>query len=287
MKKIITCIIGAIILSCTSILAQSLLYRVEPGDTFESISKEFGVSIGALKEANPNAKTLFVGMKINIPEKQTATTVTDTPTDTIVNIITATSNEPVDQETATQTPDPAHNSYKPSISHESSTKTYTKAGGGMIFDESEMVKNAYFLEYSFGARSYAVNPLFVEYGLGYIIDSSWGNEKNYKFETTSHTLQAPLLLGVSIGESIGTNIYFGPYLDFTLASKAETEIFGEKSVTRIRDIDDYNRFMLGLKFGGEINIYGCMLGACYSFGLTSHYKGIDASGSRLLIYLAF
>lgn len=276
-------------LSCTSILAQSLLYRVEPGDTFESISKEFGVSIEGLKDANPNVKTLFVGMKINIPKKaeQTVTAITETSTETIVNTITTTSNEPEVQEATTHNHEPSYSSYGSSNSYEKSTMNYTRTGGGMILNDGERVKNAFFFEYSFGTRNYAVNPIFIEYGLGYVLDSSWANEKDYKYEAMSHTLQAPLLLGIAIGEDIGTNFYFGPYLDFTIASKSETEIFGEKSVTRLRDIDDYNYFQLGLKVGGEINIYGCMLGACYSFGLTSHYKGLEASGGRLLIYLAF
>ena len=95
------------------------------------------------------------------------------------------------------------------------------------------------------------------------------------------------MVGVSLGEDLGVNFYFGPYLDFTVAAKTEMTMFGETQVTRLRDIENYNRFQLGLKFGGEFNIYGCKVGACYSFGLTNHIKGIEESGSRLLIYLAF
>jgi len=285
MKKHLICTIAATLLSCIVIIAQDTLYRVEPGDTFESISRDFGISITELKEANPNVKTLFVGMKINIPKK----------TEEQAKHVNTLDSNKENKETVYNVPSGSRDIYgpadKPMVNTGSTyvrdSEVYTKAGGGMLFNNGEMVKKAFFLEYYLGSRTYPVNPIFFEYGLGYALDSSWANSKDYKYDVTTHSLQAPILLGVSLGDDIGTNFYFGPYVDLTLASKAETTIYGEKSTQRLRDIEDYNYFQLGIRFGGELNISGFIIGACYSIGLTSHLKGTEPSGGRLSIYLAF
>lgn len=293
MKKIIFSIIAIALVSCINLFAQAPLYRVEPGDTFESISKEFGVTVDALRNANPNAKVLYVGMKIKIPEIVEYTSQVKPSIDKHVA-----ENNPVVKEeynhsleepytlsdNITEQNKDEHDTDS-DLDLDETTGVCSRVGGGMMFNEGEMVKNAFFIEYYLGARSYVFDPMFIEYGLGYTLENSWANEKNYKYDSMSHSLSLPLLAGVSLGEA--ANIYMGPYLDFTMASKTEMDIYGEKSVTRLRDIEDYNRFMLGLKFGGEVGFEGFKIGVCYSLGLTSHMKGNKASGGQLLIYLGF
>ena len=288
MRRRIISIVTASLLSCTALIAQNLLYRVEPGDTFESISKEFGISVTELKEANPNAKTLFVGMKINVPEKNTEQSepiriAAADPQETITETVYDTPSEP--RQATERTVEPATTS--PTVTQNRGTEAQIRGGGAMYFNKGEMVKKTYAIEYYMGVRSYPFGPIFFEYGLGYVYDSSWNYEKNYKFDSTAHSLQVPVLLGVSLGSDIGTNIYFGPYVDFTLASKNEMEIYGEKTTQKLSDIEDYNRFQLGVRFGGELDLYGFILGAYYSIGLTSHVKGVDPSGGKLSLYLAF
>lgn len=288
MKRHIICIVVASLLSCTALIAQNLLYRVEPGDTFESISKEFGISVTELKEANPNARTLFVGMKINVPEKkkeqsEPTNNVTFESQETIKELAYETPSEPRQVTGHTEVP----TTTSPTEVQSRGTEALIRGGGAMFFNKGEMVKKTYSIEYYMGARSYPFGPIFFEYGLGYVYDSSWDYGKDYKFDSTAHSLQVPVLLGVSLGSDIGTNIYFGPYVDFTLASKNEMEIYGEKTTQKLRDVEDYNRFQLGVRFGGELDIYGFILGAYYSIGLTSHVKGVDPSGGKLSLYLAF
>lgn len=288
MKRHIICIVAASLLSCTALIAQNLLYRVEPGDTFESISKEFGISVTELKEANPNARTLFVGMKINVPEKKKeqsehTNNVAFESQETTKELAYETPSEPRQVTGYTEVP----TTTSPTEVQSRGTEALIRGGGAMFFNKGEMVKKTYSLEYSMGARSYPFGPIFFEYGLGYVYDSSWDYGKDYKYDSTAHSLQVPVLLGVSLGSDIGTNIYFGPYVDFTLASKNEMEIYGEKTTQKLRDVEDYNRFQLGVRFGGELDIYGFILGAYYSIGLTSHVKGVDPSGGKLSLYLEF
>ena len=293
MKRNLFCIIAAILLTCTSIFAQNT-HRVEAGDSFYSIAKEYGVTVDALKEANPNVKSLFVGMKINIPAK--VEVVEPTPTQTTVTeqkVAKATEQAPakveavetqiVEKTTPTTT---ATTSYT-SSSDESRSVGIGRFGAGMMFNEGELAKGAFTMEFYFASRNYVNDLFFIESGLAYVLQSSSSSDSDYKFESTTHALQVPVLAGVTTGGQSGLNLYFGPYLDFTVASKTEFEMWGEKSVTRLRDVDDYRRFMLGLKAGAEIYLGNFIIGTCYSIGLTSHIKGADPSGSSLMIYLAF
>lgn len=293
MKKNLFCIIASILLSCTTIFAQTSLYRVEAGDTFNSIAKEFGITVETLKEANPNVKTLFAGMKINIPEKKTViesapvkVTVAEQKTEQKAVTQTVTEQAPT-KVTAAETTTTSHTSTSTNTSSGMRSVGIGRFGGGMLFNEGELVKGAFTFEFYLASRNYMNDLFFIESGLAYSIQSSTSSGNDYKYDATSHSLQIPALAGITAGGYSGLNIYFGPYLDFTVASKTEMEIFGEKTVTRLRDIEDYRRFMLGLKAGAELYIGNFILGTCYSIGLTSHIKGADPSGSTLTIYLAF
>lgn len=285
MKKYLLCILAMVLLSCLNLLAQSNLYKVKAGDTFERIANELNVNVDALKEANPNVKYLIVGMKLNVPAK----------TDSFLPIIDNAefSPKPVPQNEVSASKEPEDERIEPAVYSGSNVRdsrpneAIGRFSGGMFFNEGELVENTFVLELYFASRSYVADPLFLEYGLAYGIESSWANEKDYKYDAMSHSLQLPILLGASIGRDFGADVYVGPYLDFTVASKSEMEILGEKSVTRLRDLEDYNRFQLGLKIGAEFGFDVFSIGVNFSIGLTSRYKGTDPSGSKLMFYLAF
>lgn len=44
-------------------------HLVQKGETFESIAQQYGISVNALKDANPKTKQCFAGLKLVIPEK--------------------------------------------------------------------------------------------------------------------------------------------------------------------------------------------------------------------------
>lgn len=288
MKKTLFCMMAITVLSYTSLFAQSQLYRVLPGDTYESISRKFGTSVEALKEANPSAKTLYVGMKINIP----AAVETAEPTEVIMENPPETENNDDSENGYTEQVEQAKSRNEVTVAYQSAdndrqTEVNARVGGGMFFNEGEMVENAVSVELYMAGRHYVYDPIFLETGLGYVIDSSWADETDYKYDSMTMSLQVPVLLGVSLGDSIGANIYLGPYVDFTISSKSEMTMFGETTTTRLRDVEDYRRFQLGLRFGGELKLDVMRFGVCYSIGLTSHIKGAEASGSKLMFYISF
>lgn len=285
MKKYLLCILAMLLLSNVPILAQTNLYKVVAGDTFERIANELNVSVDALKEANPNVRYLMVGMKLNVPDK------TDSSLPIITNDVFP--PKPAPQPDASTLKELEDKGIESPVYTDSNARNnrpdelISRFSGGMFFNEGELVKNSYALEFYFASRSYVADPLFLEYGLAYGIESSWANEKDYKYDAMSHSLQLPILLGASIGRDFGADVYVGPYLDFTVASKSEMEILGEKSVTRLRDLEDYNRFQLGLKIGAEFGFDVFSVGVNFSVGLTRRYKGVDSSGGKLMFYLAF
>lgn len=285
MKKLLFFIITITVLTCTNLFAQTQLYRVEVGDTFESISKEFGISVEALKKANPNVKTIFVGMKINIPE---ATEQLKSTNDNKKSIF------PKNDSSAKVPSRPHYETENKSelITGNSKTSTYKtepygRFGAGMLFDEGDLSKNAVFMEWYFSARNHILNPIFWEYGLGYNCEFRHQNQEYYKYNATLHSLHVPVLLGVSTDTSIGTALYFGPYVDFTFCGKSETEYMGNKTTQWISDNENFNRFLFGIKTGAEIDFNSFRLGICFSIGLTSQYKGVNSNQSRLLFYLSY
>lgn len=284
MKKYLFCIFAMTLLSCVTVFAQENLYKVVAGDTFGSIAKEFNVSVEALQAANPSVKTLFVGMKLNIPAvpEDSASEFTSVQTSSI-----AAEPEATSAPKATKTTKVEQTTVRQQTKTNRPSEGLGRFSGGMLFNDGDLVKNAFAMEVYLASRMYVYDPIFLEFGLAYGLETSWANESDYKYDAMSHSLQVPALLGVSVGSDVGANFYVGPYLDFTVASKSEMEIFGEKSVTRLRDLEDYNRFQLGLKLGAEFDLDVFVIGVNYSLGLTSRTKGADATGSKLMFYFAF
>ena len=69
MKNRLTLIIVSLILCFTAAFAQST-YKVKSGDTLSGIAKKYGVTVDALKKANPSlGKILHIGQQLTIPAK--------------------------------------------------------------------------------------------------------------------------------------------------------------------------------------------------------------------------
>ena len=64
--------IAMMLMICATIsMAQTKSHTVTRGETIESIAQKYGVTVEAIKQANPNMGSMFyVGMKLNIPEVQ-------------------------------------------------------------------------------------------------------------------------------------------------------------------------------------------------------------------------
>ena len=70
-KKTFSCIM-MLMISIMTCMAQTMKsHTVQRGETLESIAKKYGVTVEAIKEANPNMGEFFyIGMGLKIPEKK-------------------------------------------------------------------------------------------------------------------------------------------------------------------------------------------------------------------------
>lgn len=66
------CILAMMFICVNVSFAQSTtIHNVQRGETLEQIAQKYGVSVEALKQANPNIEDFFyVGLRLNIPEKR-------------------------------------------------------------------------------------------------------------------------------------------------------------------------------------------------------------------------
>lgn len=89
MKKIILLIVVSFTSVCT-LLAQKT-HTVKQGETLQSISTKYQVTVDELKKANPNVEMIFSGLLLNIPQtpranknvKTVSTLKEAIPTDTV------------------------------------------------------------------------------------------------------------------------------------------------------------------------------------------------------------
>ena len=70
MKPILLFLFLMLAYTTTSNAQTPSTHTVQRGETIESVAEKYGVSAGALQQANPDIKSyFFVGMKLNIPQK--------------------------------------------------------------------------------------------------------------------------------------------------------------------------------------------------------------------------
>ena len=68
MFKAITSV-AVLFVIATAMPAMALEHTVKRGETLESIAAQYGVTVEAIRAANPNAKLIVTGIKLEIPEK--------------------------------------------------------------------------------------------------------------------------------------------------------------------------------------------------------------------------
>ena len=102
--------IAMMLLVCATIsMAQTKSHTVTRGETIESVAQKYGVTVDALKEANPSMGSMFyVGMKLIIPEVKSGPTLIQTEpkqeTSTVVPQTPMTIEKPAEQQPLPQQP---------------------------------------------------------------------------------------------------------------------------------------------------------------------------------------
>lgn len=301
MKKRMFLLCLGLLFGALTVMAQSTTHVVKRGETLTMIATQYDVSVDALKEANPLAgKSLFVGMKLQIPEKVAATPmVAEQP-----QPISYVQKQTEDNTATTQKPQTA--SAAPAQEPEQDFKiaqgTINAYGRAMfyftdnVFGESNSVKGAqdyksdFALAWDMGVNYYFVKSVFAYAGLGVV--SQGGTSSNssgygstvYTTNTSRTFLRLPLGAGyyLPFTENIGITAQTGPMLNYLIAGSDERKESGQQvSKTKLKDMEEVDRFSANWSASIGINLWDFEIGAEYCIGL--HEKAADMWG----VYLGF
>lgn len=307
-----------------TVMAQSTTHVVKRGETLTMIATQYDVSVDALKEANPLAgKSLFVGMKLQIPEKVAATpTVAEQPS---VTVAVAPETKVFEQ---TQEPVATAN-----IKTEKQSKWEFAAYGGLTMstwfgDDIDKEKDynldrnsgnkdkySYLFGFHVGARAsfHFFNYFLAEAGLRYnrtgykreVFDTSgsswdddgWNHDYSYDYTMTVNQIELPIYIGARFHDF---SLKVGGYASYAFSGKekkkyCEVDYDDIHSSATGRGTDskslsdlNYEEFGYGLSATVEYKFTdNLFVGATYQHGLSQLIKDTDKFNYHIMVSVGY
>lgn len=284
-----------------TVMAQEAVHVVKRGETLTMIATQYGVSVDALKEANPLVgKTLFVGMKLQIPEKttefseqavgqQTNTYSTEQP-----RIADSPKAEgPIAASSNSQTKEQDFRIAQGSILASGRAMFYftdNAFGKSSSIDGAHEYKSDFALAWDLGVNYYFIKSAFISAGLGVVAQGgTYSNSDRYgasmqTINTSRTSLRLPLGIGYSypFSENIGITAQTGPMLNYLIAGSDEKKQSGKRiSKTKLKDMKGVDHFSANWSASLGVNLWDGEVGVEYCIGL--HEKATDMWG----VYIGF
>lgn len=298
-KLLIALLFGVV--SASASFAQSVTtHTINRGETLASIAQKYGITEQALLELNPDAASLvYVGMQLNIPaQEQTAKTDVVEQEATSSTVISTTSNT-----SYYQTTDQDGKSYYVGIIGGYSINNYVgddaddydvRGGFHVGIVGGRMLNNVAFLESGLyvASKGYKINT---HDDTGYWQDNGLNYEKDQSTKMRTYNLELPIFIGAQMGE------YFfkvGPYFSYALSG--ERKITGEYTFhedthssatdflddkTKISDMDNFNRFGIGLGASIGCRVEHFTMGFTYQRGLSKIFDNRKEYEQNILFSL--
>lgn len=294
-KKFLVCL--GLLFGVLTVMAQEAVHVVKRGETLTMIATQYDVSVDALKAANPLVgKTLFVGMKLQIPEKEsvseqqsvqqeTIAAAPEQPTTTTLTQAEYTTKgyTGLQKDNSIQTTDKQdYRIAQGSISAYGRAMFYftDNAFGNSNSENGAMdYKSDFALAWDMGANYYFVKSAFVYAGLGVVTQSgTYSNSSGYgattyTTNTSRTTLRLPLGAGYNLPftENIGITAQTGPMLNYLIAGYDEQKESGRQvSKTKLKDMKNVDHFSANWSASIGINLWDFEIGAEYCIGLNEH-----------------
>lgn len=294
MKKRMFLLCLGLLFGALTVMAQSTTHVVKRGETLTMIATQYGVSVDALKAANPLVgKTLFVGMKLQIPEKVAAApTVPEQPQSVSYvqkqadNNIVATQKMQITGSDSTKESNSDYKIAQGTINVYGRIMFYFTDNA---FGESNSAngvidfKDDFALAWDMGANYYFMKSAFVYAGLGVVAqggtysNSAGYGETNYTTNTSRTSLRLPLGAGYyyPFTENIGVTAQTGPMLNYLIAGSNEQKENGKQvSKTKLKDMKGVDRFSANWSASIGLNLWDFEIGAEYCIGLQKHAVGM-------------
>lgn len=297
MKKKMFLVCLGLLFGVLTAMAQSTTHVVKRGETLTMIATQYDVSVDALKEANPLVgKTLFVGMKLQIPEKETASApqsvqqeaiaaAPEQPTTTTLTQAEYTTKGYTDLQKDNSTQTPLKQDYRIAQgavhAYGRAMFYFTDHAFGKSDSENGAMdyKSDFVLAWDMGANYYFIKSAFVYAGLGvesqggtYSYSSGYG-ATTYTTNTSRTSLRLPLGAGYHypFTENIGITAQTGPMLNYLIAGSDEEKESGKQvNKIKLKDMKNVDRFSANWSASIGVNLWDFEIGAEYCIGLNEH-----------------
>ncbi len=222
MKKKLTLLCLGLMFGALTVMAQSTTHVVKRGETLTMIATQYGVSVDALREANPLAgKSLFVGMKLQIPEKviiqEDATTHSDISPANLESEISNTADEATGEKYVQET-------YQEGSRKKQSGEWLYFGTLGYNFLELGK-KYSKFNNYTFDLHWNYVAPSNVYIGPGFGYTCEFIHDKSYNSDDQKMSLRIPIRIGyqLPITKESKVMVDFGPSMNCVIWGRREYE----------------------------------------------------------------
>lgn len=228
-------------------------YKIQRGESIESIAKDHGVTVDDIIKANPNADgTFYAGMKIIIPAKRNEVKEEVHEEQAVGNSVSVMKAPEV-----VNTDDETHKLGDVDFAGEYAI-TYQDFNG----DGGKGFSGGYGLEIAFGAEAWLSETAYLKGLLGCKSRYVWYKSSTARAMTgdehasgtfNSYSIYLPLYIGAKIN-----NIFIeaGPYFDYIVYGKSEFSSGKNKMKGKVKD----GKFSTGLSFKAGYNGFGVSFG---------------------------
>ena len=223
MLKKLTLLCLGLLFGALTVMAQETTHVVKRGETLSTIATQYGVTIEAIKEANPLAgNMLYVGLKLQIPVK------TETPAYEQEKSMTDAVEQP--QSTASETSAATDYKTKESTTEKETNTWNSQAGDWMYYDTIrynflELGKayskfNNYNVDLHWGY--FVATNLYLSPGFGYT--HTFLTNKDLKTNEQNIALRVPIRIGYQLPVAKKSKLLldFGPNMNYIIWGRQES-----------------------------------------------------------------
>lgn len=248
MKKVTFKVLTTVLLlmSATYVKGQATgtEYKIQRGESIESIAKAHGVTVYDIMEANPNADgTFYAGMKIIIPARRNEVKEEVHEEQAVGNSVSVMKAPEV-----ANTDNETHKLGDVDFAYEGIV-AYQEFNG----DGGDMFSGGFGFKLGLGAKAWLSETAYIKGLLGYkgmLVDI---RKRAGDGSLSTHSVYLPLYAGVKINKMV---IEVGPYFDYIVKGEMEIGTGSNKVKAKVKD----DKFSAGLALNIGLGCFGVSLG---------------------------
>lgn len=229
-------------------------YKIQRGESIESIAKDHGVTVDDIIKANPNADgTFYAGMKIIIPAKRN-----EVKEEVHNNPVADNGVSAMNAPEVAKTDDETHKLGDVDFTGECII-SYQEFNG----DGGDVFSGGFSVKWGLGAKAWLSETAYIKGLLGYKGRTVDIRKRAGDGSLSTHSVYLPLYAGVKIKKVF---VEAGPYFDYIVDGKMEIGTGSNKVKAKIKD----DKFSAGLALNIGYNEFCVSLG----MGLTK-FAGME------------